>query len=186
MPINDILNSTKSAMAKAVEHFQHQLTRVRTGRASANMLDNIRVDYYGTPTPLAQIGSISVPEPRMIVVQPWERNLLGAIEKAIHASDLGVNPNNDGTIIRIPIPALTEERRKDIVKQCWKMAEEAKVAIRNIRRDELEVLKKAEKAEGFSEDDRKRGEADIQKVTDKHIADVDALAKSKEKEILEV
>jgi ribosome recycling factor len=186
MPINDILNSTKSAMTKAVEHFQHQLTRVRTGRASATMLDNIRVDYYGTPTPLAQIGSISVPEPRMIVVQPWERNLLGAIEKAIHASDLGVNPNNDGTIIRIPIPALTEERRKDIVKQCWKMAEEAKVAIRNIRRDELEVLKKAEKAEGFSEDDRKRGEADIQKVTDKHIADVDTLAKSKEKEILEV
>lgn len=171
-------------MNKAVEHFQQQLTKLRTGRASANMLDNIKVDYYGTPTPISQVGSVAVPEPRLIIVQPWERNLLGAIEKAIQASDLNVNPNNDGSVIRIPIPPMTEERRKDIVKQCWKMAEEAKVTIRSVRRDQMETIKKAEKAEGFSEDDRKRGEDEIQKLTDRFVKDIDALAQKKEQEIM--
>ncbi|MBL7975970.1 MAG: ribosome recycling factor [Candidatus Kapabacteria bacterium] len=186
MPVQDIINTAKAGMAKAVEHFQQQLVKVRTGRASATMLDNLRIDYYGTPTPISQVGSVSVPEPRLIIVQPWERNMLGPIEKAIQASDLNVNPNNDGTVIRIPIPPLTEERRKDIVKNCWKMAEEAKVAIRSVRRDDMEALKRAEKAEGFSEDDRKRGEDELQKLTDKFVKDIDALAQKKEAEILEV
>lgn len=186
MPVQDILNDTKSQMAKTIEHFSQQLTKVRTGRASANMLDNLRVDYYGTPTPIPQVASVSVPEPRMIIVQPWERTLLGAIEKAIQASDLNLNPNNDGTVIRIPIPQLTEERRKDIVKQCWKMAEDAKVAVRQIRKTEMETIKKAEKAEGFSEDERKTGEEEIQKITDRFVKEVDVLAETKEKEIMEV
>jgi len=186
MPVQDIINNSKAGMAKAVEHYQHQLVKVRTGRASATMLDNLRVDYYGTPTPISQVASVSVPEARMIVVQPWERTLLSAIEKAIQASDLNVNPNNDGSVIRIPIPPLTEERRKDIVKSCWKMAEEAKVSIRGVRRDEMEALKKAEKAEGFSEDERKRGEEELQKLTDKFVKDIDVIAQKKEAEILEV
>ena len=184
MPIANILQDAKNNMTKAVEHLQQQLGKVRTGRASASMLDSVRIDYYGTPTPVSQVSSVSVPEPRMIIVQPWERNLLGAIEKAIQASDLHLNPNNDGTVIRIPIPPLTEERRKDIVKSCWKIAEEAKVTVRAVRRDEMESLKKAEKEEGFSEDDRKRAEEDIQKLTDKHVKDIDAITQKKEQEVM--
>ncbi len=184
MPISAILSDAQQRMTKAVEHLQHQLARVRTGRASVAMLDGIRVNYYGTPTPLQQVGSISIPEPRLIVIQPWERSLLADIEKAIKASDLGLNPTNDGAVIRIPIPPLTEERRKEIVKSCWKMAEEAKIAIRQVRRDALEHLKKAEKEEGFSEDERHRAEDEVQRYTDRFIKDVDDIAKRKEDEIM--
>ena len=148
------------------------------------MLDGVRVNYYGTPTPLQQVGSISIPEPRLIVIQPWERAMLGEIEKAIKASDLGLNPTNDGAVIRIPIPPLTEERRKEIVKSCWKMAEEAKVAIRQVRRDAIEHLKKAEKDEGFSEDERRRAEEEVQRLTDRFIKEVDQVAAKKEDEIM--
>jgi len=171
-------------MSKAVEHLQHQLARVRTGRASVAMLDGIRVNHYGTPTPLQQVGSVSIPEPRLIVIQPWERSMLVEIEKAIKASDLGLNPTNDGAVIRIPIPPLTEERRKEIVKSCWKMAEEAKVAVRQVRRDALDHLKKAEKDEGFSEDDRRRAEEDIQRMTDRFVKEIDQIASRKENEIM--
>jgi ribosome recycling factor len=184
MPIQAILNDAQQRMSKAVEHLQHQLSRVRTGRASVALLDGLRVNYYGTPTPLQQVGSISIPEPRLIVIQPWERSLLGEIEKVIKASDLGLNPTNDGAVIRIPIPPLTEERRKEIVKSCWKMAEEAKVAVRQVRRDALEHLKKAEKDEGFSEDDRRRAEDDVQRLTDRFIKEIDEIAKRKEHEIM--
>ncbi len=184
MPISAILSDAQQRMTKAVEHLQHQLARVRTGRASVAMLDGIRVNYYGTPTPLQQVGSISIPEPRLIVIQPWERSLLADIEKAIKASDLGLNPTNDGAVIRIPIPPLTEERRKEIVKSCWKMAEEAKIAIRQVRRDALEHLKKAEKEEGFSEDERRRAEDEVQRYTDRFIKEVDEIAKRKEDEIM--
>ncbi len=171
-------------MFKAVEHHQQALAKVRTGRASASMFDSVRVDYYGSPTPIAQVASVSVPEPRLIIVQPWERTILGTIEKAILAANLGLNPQSDGTVIRIPIPPMTEERRKEIAKSCWKMAEECKVQIRAIRRDQMEALKKAEKAEGFSEDDRKRAEEEIQKLTDKYVKDTDTSTQAKEKEVM--
>lgn len=186
MPIPDILQQTAASMQKAVDHFQNELKKVRTGRASASLLDDIRVDYYGTPTPLGQVATVNVPDARSIVIQPWEKSMLGEIEKAIRQSDLGLNPNNDGTIIRVPIPPLTEERRRDIVKMCKKDAEESRVAVRNIRRDQLEALKKAEKEEHFSEDDRKRAEDDVQKLTDKHVKMIDELLAKKEKEVMEV
>lgn len=186
MPIPDILQHTSVAMKKAVDHFEQELKKVRTGRASASLLDDIRVDYYGSPTPLGQVASVSVPDARTIIIQPWEKNVLGAIEKAILQSELGLNPNNDGSIIRVPIPPLTEERRKDIVKMCKKDAEESRVAVRNSRRDQIEALKKAEKEEHFSEDDRKRAEDEVQKITDKHIKMVDDLLAKKEKEVMEV
>ena len=145
----------------------------------------IRVEYYGEPTPLAQVGSVSVPDARSIVIQPWDRTALSSIEKAILAANLGITPQNDGQIIRISVPPLTEERRKDIVKQCKKMAEEGKLAVRNIRRDANEELKVAEKKEHYSEDDRKRGEEDIQKNTDKYIKEIDTVLSAKEKEIME-
>lgn len=184
MPISAILNDAQHRMSKAVEHLQHQLARVRTGRASVAMLDGIKVNYYGTPTPLQQVGSISIPEPRLIVIQPWERSMLSEIEKAIKASDLGLNPTNDGAVIRIPIPPLTEERRKEIVKSCNKMAEEARVAVRQVRRDALEHLKKAEKEEGFSEDERRRAEEEVQRLTDRFVKEIDEIAKRKEHEIM--
>lgn len=184
MPISAILNDAQHRMSKAVEHLQHQLARVRTGRASVAMLDGIKVNYYGTPTPLQQVGSISIPEPRLIVIQPWERSMLSEIEKAIKASDLGLNPTNDGAVIRIPIPPLTEERRKEIVKSCNKMAEEARIAVRQVRRDALEHLKKAEKEEGFSEDERRRAEEEVQRLTDRFVKEIDEIAKRKEHEIM--
>lgn len=186
MPISDILRNTSAAMQKAVDHFQNELKKVRTGRASASLLDDIRVDYYGTPTPLSQVASVNTPDARSIVIQPWEKPLLGAIEKAIRQSDLGLNPNNDGALIRVPIPPLTEERRRDIVKHLKKDAEESRVAVRNIRRDQLESLKKAEKEEHFSEDERKRAEDEVQKITDKHVKLIDEILLKKEKEIMEV
>lgn len=184
MPINEILSDAQHRMAKAVEHLQQQLARVRTGRASVAMLESIRVNYYGTPTPLQQVGSISIPEPRLIVIQPWERSMVSEIEKAIKASDLGLNPTSDGVVVRIPIPPLTEERRKEIVKSCWKMAEEARIAVRQVRRDALEQLKKAEKEEGFSEDERRRAEEQVQRLTDRYIGEIDEITKRKEQEIM--
>jgi len=185
MPVKDIVDSASQSMAKAVEHVQNQLAKVRTGRASASMLDSVKVEYYGEPTPIGQVGSISVPDARTIVIQPWDRTVLGPTEKAILAANLGVTPQNDGQIIRISVPPLTEERRKDIVKQCKKIVEEGKLAVRNVRRDANEDLKKAEKTEHFSEDDRKRGEDDIQKHTDKYVKDLDNILGVKEKEVME-
>ncbi|MBK6291856.1 MAG: ribosome recycling factor [Ignavibacteria bacterium] len=185
MPVKNIVDDAAVHMNKAVEHVQQQLSKVRTGRASASMLDAIKVEYYGEATPLAQVGSVSVPDARSIVIQPWDRTVLGTIEKAILAANLGITPQNDGQIIRISVPPLTEERRKDIVKQCKKMAEEGKLAVRNIRRDANEELKVAEKKEHFSEDDRKRGEDDIQKNTDRYIKDIDTILVAKEKEVME-
>jgi ribosome recycling factor len=185
MPVKTIVDDASAAMKKAVEHVQHQLAKVRSGRASAAMLDNVRVEYYGEPTPVSQVGSVSTPDARTILIAPWDRTALSGIEKAILAANLGVTPQNDGQVIRITVPPLTEERRKDIVKQCKKMAEEGKLAVRNIRRDANEELKKAEKTEHFSEDDRKRGEDEVQKITDRYIKDIDTILAAKEIEVME-
>jgi ribosome recycling factor len=186
MPLQDIYSKAQAAMKKTTDHLQQEFAKVRTGRASAALLDSVRVDYYGSPMPLHQVGSVSVPDARTIVVQPFEKSMLGAVEKAIREADLGLNPSNDGNIVRVPIPMLTEERRKELVKLCKKTAEDARVAIRNIRRDYIEMLKKVEKDEHLSEDDRKRGEQEVQKITDKFIKDVDDIFARKEKEVMEV
>jgi len=183
--MNSVLEETKISMSKTVEHFQQQLSKVRTGRATVSLLDPVKVDYYGTPTPLSQIGTVSAPDAKTLIVQPWERTMLAPVEKAIQAAGLGLNPSNDGTIVRVPIPPLTEERRKEFVKQCKKISEESKIAVRNVRRDHMEDLKKLEKSKEISEDDRKRGEDEIQKFTDKFIKDIDTILAKKEKEILE-
>lgn len=185
MPVKNIVDASNVDMSKAVEHLQGQLSKVRTGRASASLLENVKVEYYGAPTPITQVGGISTPDARSIVIQPWDVSTVGAIEKAILAANLGITPQSDGQVIRISVPPLTEERRKDIVKQCKKMAEDAKLAVRNIRRDANEELKKAEKTEHFSEDDRKRGEDEVQKLTDKFVKDIDVVLAAKEKEVLE-
>ncbi len=186
MPVQDVVNNAQAAMKKAIDHLTQELVRIRTGRASTALLDSVRVDYYGTPTPLSQIGTLSVPDARTIVVQPYEKPMLGVVEKAIREADLGFNPSNDGNVIRVPVPMLTEERRKEFVKMCKKIAEDSRIAIRNVRRDHNEVLKKVEKDEHLSEDDRKRGEADIQKLTDKFIKNVDDVLEKKEKEVMEI
>jgi len=183
--MNTVIEETKDSMAKVVDHFLQQLSKVRTGRASVSLLDPVKVDYYGTPTPLSQIGTVSAPDAKTLIVQPWERAMLGPVEKAIQSAGLGLNPSNDGNIVRVPIPPLTEERRKEFVKQCKKISEESKIAVRNVRRDHMEDLKKLEKSKDISEDDRKRGEDEIQKFTDKYIKDIDVILAKKEKEILE-
>lgn len=185
MPVKTIVESAGGNMQKAVEHVQQQLSKVRTSRASTSLLENVKVDYYGSPTPISQVGGISTPDARSILIQPWDRSTLGSIEKAILASNLGITPQNDGQVIRISVPPLTEERRKEIVKQCKKFAEEARLAIRNVRRDANEELKIAEKKEHFSEDERKRGEDEIQKLTDRYIKEIDQVLASKEQEVLE-
>ncbi len=186
MPIQDVTNKAQAAMKKTLEHLQQEFSKVRTGRATATILDPVRVDYYGSPMPLNQVGSIAVPDARTIVVQPFEKAMLSPIEKAIREADLGLNPSNDGNVVRVPIPMLTEERRKDIVKTCKKHAEDSRIAVRNLRRDFIETLKKVEKDEHLSEDDRKRGEADMQKLTDRFIKDIDDVLAKKEKEVMEV
>jgi ribosome recycling factor len=178
--------NAKTRMEKAIADLQHEMASIRTGRASVNLLDGIRVDYYGTPTPLNQVGTLHVPEPSMITVQPWDISMIGAIEKAIRASDLGLNPSNDGKIIRVPVPPLTEERRKELVKKLHHIAEDHRVAMRNIRRDANEALKKLLKDKLISEDDERRALDEVQKLTDAHIAKLDQMAKLKEKEILEI
>ncbi|CAG9607418.1 ribosome recycling factor [Pseudoneobacillus rhizosphaerae] len=185
MPKSVIAN-TKDRMAKAIQSYSRELASVRAGRASASLLDRINVDYYGAPTPVNQLAGISVPEARLLVIQPYDRSVLGDIEKAILKSDLGLNPSNDGTLIRIMIPQLTEERRKDLVKVVKKESEEAKIAIRNIRRDANDDLKKLEKNGEITEDAQRGYSEDIQKLTDDHIAKIDQITKDKEKEILEV
>lgn len=184
--VKDILKSTTDKMEKAVEHVRNEFVKIRTGKATTNLLDGIKVDYFGTPTPLNQLGNVSTPDYHTITVQAWDKTVVPLIEKAILSANLGLNPNNDGTILRIPIPPLNEERRKDIVKLVKKFAEEGKVAVRNIRRDSIEHLKKTEKEEHISEDERKHAETDVQKLTDKHIKDIDNLIVAKEKEIMEV
>lgn len=184
--IKDILKSTSEKMDKAVEHVRTEFVKIRTGKATTSLLDGVKADYFGTPTPLIQLGNISTPDYHTITVQPWDKSALSIIEKAIQAANLGLNPSNDGNIIRIPIPALNEERRKEIVKLVKKFAEDGKVAVRNIRRDSIEHLKKTEKEEHISEDERKTAEAEVQKLTDKHIKGIDDLLAMKEKEIMEV
>ncbi len=173
-------------MEKSLDVLLDEYASIRAGRANPHVLDRIRVDYYGTPTPIQQIGNVTVPEARMIVIQPWEKNMLKAIEKAILVSDLGINPTNDGNVIRLVFPELTEERRKDLAKDVKKKGENAKVAIRNIRRDAIDSIKKMEKAGDISEDELKQGEEKIQKITDKMIEKVDKAIETKTKELMTV
>ncbi len=181
-----VISNAKSKMEKAISAYTRELASVRAGRANAALLDKVSVDYYGAPTPINQLAGVSVPEARLLVIQPYDKTILGEIEKAILKSDLGLNPTNDGSVIRIAIPALTEERRKELVKVVKKEAEEAKIAVRNIRRDGNEDLKKLEKNGEITEDDLRGYSEDIQKMTDQHISKIDDITKDKEKEILEV
>lgn len=181
-----VIATTKDRMDKAVQALSRELATIRAGRANASLLDRITVDYYGAPTPVNQLAGISVPEARLLVIQPYDKTVLGEIEKAIQKSDLGLNPTNDGSILRIAIPALTEERRKELVKQVKKEAEESKVAVRNIRRDGNDELKKLEKNHVITEDEHRSYGEDIQKLTDSHIQKIDEVAKEKEKEIMSV
>ncbi len=176
----------KGRMDKVLADLQHEMAGIRTGRASVSLFDHIRVDYYGTPTPLNQLATLHVPEPSLITIQPWDVSQIGAIEKAIRSSDLGLNPNNDGKLIRVPIPPLTEERRKELVKHLHTIGEEHKVAVRNIRRDANEALKKLLKDKLISEDEDRRAHDEVQKLTDGHIQKLDQAIKAKEKEILEM
>jgi len=184
--VKEIEASVKGRMEKAVTDLQHAMATIRTGRASVSLLDHIRVDYYGTPTPLNQVGNLHVPDPTLITVQPWDVSQIGAIEKAIRSSDLGLNPANDGKLIRIPIPPLNEERRKELVKHLHSVAEDHRVAIRNIRRDGNEVVKKLLKDKKIAEDEERRALDEIQKMTDTYMLKLDQAAKNKEKEILEI
>ncbi|HSK09505.1 MAG TPA: ribosome recycling factor [Vicinamibacterales bacterium] len=187
MDVNDLksLNAeSKKRMAAAVEHFRHDLVGVRTGRASTGILEPVQVEAYGTRVPLNQVASLSVPEPSLIVAQPFDPSLMGAIERAIRASDLGLNPNNDGKVVRIPVPALTDERRKELSRHVHKMAEESRNAVRAVRREANDRLKKLAKDKKVSEDDEKRGLDEIQKLTDQHITQIDELQKKKDADLL--
>ncbi len=184
--IKDVEAALKTRMEKAVSDLQHEMAAIRTGRASLGILDHIRVDYYGTPTPLNQIANLHVPEPALITIQPWDVSQIGPIERAIRTSDLGLNPANDGKIIRLPIPPLTEERRKELVKRLHAAAEHHRVALRNIRRDGNEATKKLLKDKKVTEDEDKRAHDEIQKLTDVYMQKIDQAAKAKEKEILEI
>jgi ribosome recycling factor len=185
-PVKDTIAGAVKRMESAIESARKELVGLRTGRASVSMLDAVRVDYYGTPTPLNQVGNLAVPEPTLITIQPWDTSLLPAIEKAVRTCGLDLNPANDGKIIRVPIPSPTEERRKAMVKTAHKVAEEARVAVRNVRRDANEHVKRALKAREIGEDDEKQAEAEIQKATDLTIAKIDDILKKKEAEILHV
>lgn len=173
-------------MSKSIDSVSADFASVRAGRANASVLDRIMVDYYGTPTPLPQIGNINVPEARMIVIKPWEKKMISAIEKAIQKSDLGLNPTNDGEVVRLVFPDLNEERRKELTKMARKSAEGAKVAVRSIRRDAVEQIKKLKKDSLITEDEQRKAEDDAQKITDKAIKDIDSICAAKEKEIMEV
>jgi ribosome recycling factor len=184
--VKEIENNAKSRMEKVLADLQHEMAHVRTGRASVNLLDGVKIDYYGTPTPINQVATLHVPEPFLITVQPWDASQIGPIEKAIRNSDLGLNPGNDGKIVRVPIPQLTEERRKEMVKKLHHMAEDHRVGLRNVRRDANEQCKKLLKDKAISEDDERRALDEIQKMTDSYIQKLDQAAKAKEKDILEV
>lgn len=182
----ETISAAKTRMEKAISSYTRELASIRAGRASASLLDRVSVDYYGAPTPINQVAGVSVPEARLLVIQPYDKTILGDIERAILKSDLGLNPSNDGSLIRIAIPALTEERRKELVKTVRKESEEAKIAIRNIRRDTNDDLKKLEKNGDITEDDLRGYSDDVQKMTDAHIAKIEDITKDKEKEIMEV
>jgi ribosome recycling factor len=184
--VKEVDASAKTRMEKVLSDLQHAMAVIRTGRASVSILDPVKVDYYGTLTPLNQLATLHVPEPSLITVQPWDVSQIGALEKAIRSSDLGLNPSNDGKIIRVPIPPLTEERRKELVKYLHGVAEEHRVAVRNIRRDANEAVKKLLKDKLISEDDDRRAHEEIQKLTDNHMQKLDQAAKVKEREILEL
>lgn len=184
--IDEIKLILDESMTKSIKSLQGQLTKVRTGRASASVLDGVVVDYYGSPTPIKQVGQISTPEARLLQIQPFDKTLISEIEKSIINANLGLNPSNDGNFIRIQFPALTEDKRKDLVKQVKKMGEDSKIAIRNARRDQNDAVKKAEKAKEITEDDVKKFSEDIQKITDKFIKEVDEIIAIKEKELLTV
>lgn len=181
-----VMNETTSKMTNAIQAYSRELSSIRAGRATPSILDRLTVDYYGAPTPINQVAGISVPEARMIMIQPYDKSVLGDIEKAILKSDIGLNPSNDGSVIRLAVPALTEERRKELVKDVKKEAEVAKVNVRNIRRDANDEFKKLQKKSEITEDDLRSYSDDVQKLTDSNIAKIDEMAKDKEKEILEV
>ena len=183
--INEIFIDEKDRMNKAVEHYRHEVSTIRTGRASPNILDMVKVDYYGTPTPLNNIAHVTVPEGQLIVIQPFDPSSLESIEKAIMNSDVGLTPNNDGRVIRLNIPSLTEERRKDLVKVVHKIIEEGRVAVRNIRRDANDLLKKSEKEHDLSEDNLRRATDNIQEMTDEYIKNLNLIQEAKEKDILD-
>ena len=180
------LNKFEEKMTKTISVFEENLAEIRAGRANPAILNKIMIDYYGTPTPINQVAGISVPEARLIVIQPWDGSILKEIEKVILKSDIGINPNNDGKVIRLSFPELTEERRKEIVKDIRKMAEEAKVAVRSIRRDAIDEAKKAQKDSEISEDELKSAEDNIQQLTDKYVAKVDEILGAKEKEVMSI
>ena len=184
--LNDITTDCEDGMKKAVDSFKRDLQKIRTGRANAAMLDGIKVDYYGTPTPVNQVATVQVLDARMITVKPWEKNMIAVIDKAIRASDLGINPIADSDLVRLPIPPLTQERRRDLAKTVGKQTEEARVAVRSARRDAMDMIKDAEKEKQITEDERKKGETKVQELTDKYIAQVEDIAKAKEKEIMEL
>jgi len=184
--INDVIKDMQRRMHGALEALHHEFKSLRTGRANVSMLDGVVVEYYGTPTPLAQVASLKVPEASMILAEPWDKSMVAAIEKAIRNADLGLNPANDGKVVRIPIPPLTEERRKELVKKAHHMAEESRTAIRQVRRDGNDKLKKMMKGHEISEDDEKRALDEIQKLTDKHIDEVASVLRQKEADIMSV
>ena len=182
----EIIKTAGEKMEKTIAILEKDLATLRAGRANPQILDKITVDYYGVPTALNQVGNISSPEPRMLVITPWETKMLGPIEKAIQKSDLGINPSNDGKVVRLMVPELTEERRKDLCKQVKKLAEEGKIAIRNTRRDALEAVKKLKKDSKITEDEQKTAETEMQKVTDAKVKELDKIAADKEKEIMSI
>jgi ribosome recycling factor len=184
--MDQIKPALELGMNKALDSLKYQLTKVRTGRASANVLDGVQVDYYGSMTPVNQVGQVSTPEARLLQIQPFDKTMIAAIEKAILAANLGITPSNDGNLIRIPFPALTEERRKEQVRDIKKYGEEARIAIRNVRREQNDVVKSAEKSKEISEDESKRFQAEVQTITDNFIKKVDELIDKKEKELLEL
>jgi len=184
--VREIIEDTEKRMKKAVQTVAQEFLTVRTGRVSPALLENIKVDYYGTPTPIPHLATVSSPEPLLLIIQPWDRNIIKEIERALLQSDLGVNPTNDGQIIRVPFPPLTEERRKEFVRLAGKIAEEGRVAIRNLRREANEKLKELKDEHKISEDDWRRSHEEVQKITDKHIEEINQMLKKKESEIMEV
>jgi len=184
--IDEVLSETRAAMDKAVKALKKDMAKVRTGRASISLLDDVRVEYYGVPTPLQQVATLSAPEPRLITVQPWEKNLIPEIEKAIFKADVGLTPSSDGQLIRLPVPALTEERRREMAKIVKRMGEETKISIRNARRDANDTLKMLEKEKEITEDAQKRSEKDVQQLTDEFVSLIDSVVQNKEQEIMEI
>lgn len=184
--LNEIKTEAQTRMNKSVEALRHELTKLRTGRASTGLVDNLRVNYYGNETPLSQVATVAIADARTLTITPWEKTMVAAVEKAIYASDLGLSPNTAGQVIRINLPALTEERRKDLGKQVHVDGENAKVSVRNVRRDAMQQIKEALKAKTITEDEERRAEEDIQKLTDKFVKDIDGVVKAKEDELMAI